>query len=106
MASKLKEVLREYDYKSTVSAMEEFKKSFIWQDVQLFLQEVIDLYKDVLVNSAMTPDLLFVRELQGRVDELRILLNLPDILLDDMKMKIEDEKNLKEEERNGNNQDR
>lgn len=101
MASKLNDVLREYNYKSNVTAMEDFKKGFIWQDVQSFLVEVIELYKDVLTNSELTPDLLCIREIQGRINELSILLDLPDILIADMKMKIEDEKTLKEEQQDG-----
>ena len=84
---------------STKLQIEEFKKSFVWLDMIRELDEwkkgfeiemfsIVDNAKESNPTTAST--LMHMGDINGRVKTVEYVKYLPDMLLDILKMKVED----------------
>lgn len=91
MESKIKEPLSaQVEYRATPQQMQEFSKSNIWKDMCGYLSEVITIYQLALERAQTIED---IREIQGRVSEIRMLMELPDVLFMDMEDQYKQKEN-------------
>ena len=80
MSFKLEEA--QIAYKASSRQMEELSKSLPWQDIKSYLEEVIALYHFKLEQVQTIEE---IKDLQGRISETRMFLEIPEVLAEDMK---------------------
>ena len=84
---------------STEGQLREFKDSVIWADIKRFLLERLEGVRDNLEGNTKVLDLINdVKDTmlnRGRAEEIRFLLDLPDVIIANYKIFA------KEEEANG-----
>tara|TARA_R110000824_G_scaffold77767_4_gene196586 strand:- start:7983 stop:8231 length:249 start_codon:yes stop_codon:yes gene_type:complete len=76
---------------STQREVEDFKRSHVWRDLKEILVGRVSSLRDTL---EIETDESLIRWHQGRVQELRVMLDLPDIIIES----IIDEKTRKPKE--------
>jgi len=93
--SKEEEKHKMSEYRSSLSEMEGFANSNIWKDIKEFLQISLEQFeRELLVKDE--PVRLY--RLQGTISEIKVLLELPELIIEDMKELMQEEKEEDEDE--------
>ena len=71
--------MEEVQLYSNKRGVEEFKRSSVWKDLKEILTDRISAIRDSLEIEA---DENLIKWHQGRVQELRVMLDLPDIIIE------------------------
>jgi hypothetical protein len=73
------------EYNSTIGAFEDFLQSSIWRDMKYELEcWVKDIQKE-LEAPERTPDIYLVRQLQGNLETVRKVLQMPLEIIENIK---------------------
>ena len=68
--------------RSSESGVREFKSEGTWLDIRDIIDSRIKSVRDLLENEK---EMDVIRFHQGRINEMRVLLDLPDIILEELK---------------------
>lgn len=69
--------------RSTVQDLEEFKNSRVWHDMKRLLNNRMEIIKEEMKDPELTIERL--RRLQGRMENVESMLDLPDKFLQEVK---------------------
>ncbi len=84
------------EYKSTIIAIEDFLASTVWADFQHEFNAWIDDIRKELESPDRTVDIHMVRQLQGNMEFVRKALQMPYVVIDNIK-----EDNARKEKQDG-----
>jgi len=73
------------EYKSTIVAIEDFLASTVWADFQYEFNRWIEDQLKELASPDRTPDIYLVRQLQGNIEFARNALQMPYVMIDNIK---------------------
>jgi hypothetical protein len=86
---------RDGEYIAHLEEWKAFKMSNIWHDLQLFLVDRLELNRDLLeTKPEQRPKIQTDDELRGENFSIRLLLEVPDLIINDLTMDKEGEKNV------------
>lgn len=80
---------KEYQIESGLGALEEFKKSRTWKDIQGILNDGLEMYQEEMESRAEIT-MNDVYEIRGRISQVKLHLTLADALIDLKKQQLED----------------
>lgn len=89
--------MQEVSYKATISQWEEFQRSVVWHDLQLFLTERAEDHRDMLEltdKERESSESLKAREpadmIRGRNREIRDLLIFPEVIIQELRESLDE----------------
>ena len=75
------------DYRASKQQHEDFREGTIWADIKQFLAERLEQIRDELENPPPLPFYEGVKNTdinRGRAEEIRMLLDLPELIISDL----------------------
>lgn len=73
------------EYKSTIVELEDFINSMVWKDLQYELNIWIEDIRRELESPDRTPDIYLIRQLQGNLETVRKVLQMPQEVINNIK---------------------
>lgn len=73
------------EYHSTITAIEDFLQSTVWRDFEYELNHWVEDIRKELESPDRTPDIYLVRQLQGNLETVRKVLQMPYEVIENIK---------------------
>jgi hypothetical protein len=73
------------EYRSSVSAFQDFVESSVWQDILHELDVWLEDSRNILESDEKAPDIETVKLVQGRVRAIREVKQMPYVIIENIK---------------------